>query len=154
VAARDELLRYLWDNVAVYALIRAVGVGSPASFQAWFVSGFALTYVAAFVNLRKLGLRTWGAAAGAFLFTSIADQSITPQLIYLWVPPAVLAFDRFLRVRKPTSRSRVYAVLGPPTSGQYLSRALALPPARLLKRADRIVVETLELYGLLGYASR
>ena len=89
-----------WGDAEIYALIRALGVGSLASFQAWFVAGFMLTYIAAFVSLRKLGLRTWGAATGAFLFTfclPMAEQLYHAQLVYrLWVPPAVLAFDRFL----------------------------------------------------------
>ena len=88
-----------WGDAWVYALVRALGVGPLRSFQAWFVVGFALTYVAAFLGLRKLGLRTWGAAAGAFLFTfslPMAGQFGHAQLVYrLWVPPAVLAFDRF-----------------------------------------------------------
>ena len=92
-----------WGDAEVYALARALGMGSLASFQAWFVAGFALTYGAAFVSLRKLGLRTWGAAAGAFLFTfplPMASQFGHAQLVYrLWVPPAVLAFDRFLTRR-------------------------------------------------------
>src|SRR5262249_37581333 len=56
-----------------------------------------------FVSLRMLGLHTWGAAAGAFLFTfalPMAAQFNHAQLVYrLWVPPAVLAFDRFLTRR-------------------------------------------------------
>ena len=79
------------------------GVGRLASFQAWFVAGFVLTYAAAFVSFRKLGLRAWGAAAGAFLFTfplPMAAQWGHAQLVYrLWVPPAVLALDRFLTRR-------------------------------------------------------
>jgi hypothetical protein len=92
-----------WGDAEVYALVRALGVGPLASFQVWFVAGFALTYVAAFVSLRNLGLRTWGAATGAFLFTfplPMAGQFNHPLLVYrLWVPPAVLALDRFLTRR-------------------------------------------------------
>jgi hypothetical protein len=92
-----------WGDAWVYALVRALGAGPFLSFQAWFVAGFALTYVAAFVSLRKLGLRAWGAAAGAFLFTfslPMAGQFGHAQLVYrLWVPPAVLSFDRFLTRR-------------------------------------------------------
>jgi hypothetical protein len=92
-----------WGDAEVYALARALGLGSLASFQAWFVAGFALTYVAAFVSFRGLGLRTWGAAAGGFLFTfslPMTAQFAHAQLVYrLWVPPAVLAFDRFLTRR-------------------------------------------------------
>jgi hypothetical protein len=89
-----------WGSAGIYALIRAFGVSPLASFQAWFVTGFALTYVTAFVSLRMLGLRTWGAVAGAFLFTfclPMAGQFNHAQLVYrLWVPPALLALDRFL----------------------------------------------------------
>ncbi|HME21300.1 MAG TPA: hypothetical protein VKI44_08090, partial [Acetobacteraceae bacterium] len=79
-----------WGDAEVYALFRALGVNVLASFQAWFVAGFALTYVAAFVSLRKLGLHSWGSAAGAFLFTfclPMAAQLGHAQLVYrLWVP--------------------------------------------------------------------
>src|SRR5271165_2538674 len=89
-----------WGDAEVYALFRALGVNVLASFQAWFVAGFALTYVAAFVSLRKLGLHSWGSAAGAFLFTfclPMAAQLGHAQLVYrLWVPPAVVALHRFL----------------------------------------------------------
>jgi hypothetical protein len=92
-----------WGSAEIYALIRALGLSSLASFQAWFVIGFALTYVAAFVSLRHLGLRTWGSATGSFLFTfclPMADQFYHAQLAYrLWVPLAVVAFDRFVARR-------------------------------------------------------
>ena len=94
-----------WGDGEVYALVRAAGIGPLASFQAWFVAGFLLTYAAAFVSFRKLGLRAWGAAAGAFLFTfplPMAAQFGHAQLVYrLWVPPAVLALDRFLTRQSP-----------------------------------------------------
>jgi hypothetical protein len=93
-----------WGDGEVYALFRAVGVGPLASFRAWFIAGFVLTYLAAFVSLRQLGLHTWGAAAGAFLFTfplPMAGQFGHAQLVYrLWVPPAIVAFDRFLTGRR------------------------------------------------------
>jgi hypothetical protein len=92
-----------WGDAGVYVLARALGIGSLASFQVWFVAGFALTYVAAFASLRKFGLLTWGAAAGAFLFTfclPIAAQFNHAQLVYrLWVPPAILTLDRLLTRR-------------------------------------------------------
>ncbi|HME21681.1 MAG TPA: hypothetical protein VKI44_10105 [Acetobacteraceae bacterium] len=92
-----------WGDAEVYALFRALGVNALASFQAWFVAGFALTYVATFVSLRKLGLKTWGSAVGVFLFTfclPMAAQFGHVQLVYrLWVPPAVVALHRFLTRR-------------------------------------------------------
>jgi hypothetical protein len=92
-----------WGDAEVYALARAFGADMLASFQAWFVTGFALTYVATFVSMRILGLRTWGAAGGAFLFTfalPMAAQFNHAQLVYrLWVAPAVVACDRFLTCR-------------------------------------------------------
>jgi len=88
-----------WGDGETYALVRALGVGPLESFQAWVVAGFALTYFSAFVSFRKLGLCTWGAAAGAFLFTfplPMTTQIGHAQLVYrLWVPPAVVAVDRF-----------------------------------------------------------
>jgi hypothetical protein len=92
-----------WGSGEIYALVRALGADSLASFQIWFVAGFVLTYMAAFASFRSLSLRTWGAAAGAFLFTfclPMADQFYHGQLVYrLWVPLAVVAFDHFLTRR-------------------------------------------------------
>lgn len=89
-----------WGDGIFYALIRAFRIGPVTSFQMWYVLGFALTYVTAFISFRMIGLRAWGAAAGAFLFTfplPITDQSHHAQLTYrLWVPPAIVAVDRFL----------------------------------------------------------
>lgn len=90
----------LWGDAEVYAVFRALGLGQLASFRAWFVAASVLTYVAAFISFRQFGLRAWGAAAGAFLFTfclPMAAQFNHVQLVYrLWIPPAVLALHRFL----------------------------------------------------------
>jgi len=92
-----------WGVAEIYALFRALGMDPIASFQGWFLAGFALTYIAAFVSFRKLGLRSWGAAAGAFLFAfplPMAAQFDHVQLVYrLWIPLALLALDRFLTRR-------------------------------------------------------
>jgi hypothetical protein len=92
-----------WGDAELYALVRSLGVDMLTSFQAWFVAGFVLTYVATFVCMRMLGVRTWGAAGGAFLFTfalPMAAQFNHAQLVYrLWVPPAVVAWDSFLTRR-------------------------------------------------------
>jgi hypothetical protein len=90
----------LWGDAEIYVLFRALGLGPLGSFQAWFVTGFLLTFIATLISLRGLGLKAWGAAAGAFLFTfplPMTNQIGHPQLIYrLWIPAALLAFDRCL----------------------------------------------------------
>jgi hypothetical protein len=92
-----------WGNAEVYAVARALGAGELRAFQIWFVVGFVLTYILALVSFRKFGLAPWGAAAAAFLFAfplPMTAQFGHPQLVYrLWVPPAILAFDRFLTRR-------------------------------------------------------
>ncbi|HUB14725.1 MAG TPA: hypothetical protein VMB34_22435, partial [Acetobacteraceae bacterium] len=92
-----------WGDGEVYALARALGLDMLAAFRVWFLAGFALTYIATFVSFRKLGLATWGAATGAFLFTfplPMAAQFDHVQLVYrLWIGPAVVALDYFLRRR-------------------------------------------------------
>lgn len=88
-----------WGNGIVYALARVLGLGEEAAFNAWFVAGFALTYLAAYAVLRQLGLTRWGASAGAFLFAfplPMAAQFNHAQLVYrLWIPPALLTFRNF-----------------------------------------------------------
>lgn len=89
-----------WGDGIFYAIIRAFRINPIASFEVWYVLGFALTYVTTFISLRMIGLRAWGAAAGAFLFTfplPITDQSHHAQLVYrLWVAPALVALDKLL----------------------------------------------------------
>ena len=89
-----------WGNGQPYALARALGADELASFQIWFITGIVLTYLAAFISFRKLGMGPWGAAAGAFLFTfalPMMAQTGHSQLFYrLWIPPAVVALDRLL----------------------------------------------------------
>lgn len=88
-----------WGNGIVYALARILGLGEEAAFNAWFVAGFALTYMAAYAVLRRLGLTRWGASTGAFLFAfplPMAAQFNHAQLVYrLWIPPALLTFRNF-----------------------------------------------------------
>jgi hypothetical protein len=90
----------LWGDAEIYVLFRALRLGSLGSFQAWSVTGFLLTYIATLISLRSLGLKPWGAAAGAFLFTfplPMTNQIVHAQFIYrLWIPAALTAFDRCL----------------------------------------------------------
>jgi hypothetical protein len=89
-----------WGDWEVYVLARSLGLGELASFQIWTVAGFVLTFVAAFLSFRKLGMHPCGAAAGAFLFTfalPVTAQTGHVQLLYrLWIPPSVVALDHFL----------------------------------------------------------
>lgn len=89
-----------WGDGIFYVLLRALRLDPLRSFQLWYVLGFALTYLTTFISFRVLGLRAWGAAAGAFLFTfplPMTDQAHHSQLVYrLWIPPAIAALDRFL----------------------------------------------------------
>lgn len=93
----------LWGDGEVFALARVLGAGGLTAFRVWFVAGFALTFVFAFLSFRALGLRSWGAAVAAFLFTfplPMTAQFSHAQLIYrLWVPPAVVALDRLMTER-------------------------------------------------------
>ena len=98
----------LWGSAPVYALLRAAGLSAFASFQAWFVIGFVLTYIAAFVSLRKFELGAWGAAMGAFLFTfclPMTDQFSHAQLVYrLWDTSCNRRVRPFCYASKPASR--------------------------------------------------
>jgi len=89
-----------WGDWEAYALARGLGASEPTSFQIWVIAGFAITYVATFLSFRKLEMRPWGAAAGAFLFAfalPMTAQVYHSQLTYrLWIAPAVVALDRLL----------------------------------------------------------
>ncbi len=91
----------LWGEAAPYVIARAAGAGEFTAYQIWFDAAFVLSYASAYWCLRKFGLTPVGAAVGAFLFTfalPVTYQHGHQQLLYrLWIPPAVLAFDRFIK---------------------------------------------------------
>lgn len=90
-----------WGDGVAYVVARALGADYYRAYQYWFAAGFIFTFVSANWCLRKFGMSSIGAAAGAYLFSFPLTLEVAhSQLIYrLWVPPAVLAFDWFFTRR-------------------------------------------------------
>jgi len=88
IAFSDSML----GSAPFYALFRRLGLDSASSFQAWYVFGYVLNYVAAAYALSRLKLSPIAVATGAFFFTfglPIIAQENHPQLLYrLSVPLA------------------------------------------------------------------
>ncbi len=79
----------------IYCIFRAIGLDTYMAFKAWFFTGYALTYAAAYFVFTRLATPPWIAALGAALFAfglpSIA-QFTHAQLVYrCGVPLAMLA---------------------------------------------------------------
>jgi hypothetical protein len=56
-------------SAPVYALFRITGLSREGAFDAWYLTGLALNFAAAWVCLRRTGFGESGAATGAFAYT-------------------------------------------------------------------------------------
>ncbi|MGH6981486.1 MAG: hypothetical protein ACREFC_09795, partial [Stellaceae bacterium] len=165
-----------WGDGLPYVLARAAGAGKYAAFQIWFCTGFVLTYVSAYWCLRRFGLSPFGAAAGAFLFSfplPATAQYGHAQLLYrLFVPPAMLAFDRAVTRRDRTAGAACFlftalqyamtiyigyflvllfgAYLIAMAWSRRLSRPLAPPPARRPVAAAAMLIAGLAVFALVA----
>jgi len=91
IAFSDNLL----GSAVFYALFRRIGLDRETAFQAWYILGFFLNYVAAFYVLKKLGFKSLAGAAGAFFFSfglPIWGQQGHAQLIYRCAVPLACYF--------------------------------------------------------------
>jgi hypothetical protein len=79
-----------------YIAMRLVGLGRELAFDGWFLIGICLSYLTAYIAMRRLNLSSLGAAAGAFVFTfalPVLAKEGHAQLIYRFAIP--LAFAAF-----------------------------------------------------------
>ncbi|MCB1475678.1 MAG: hypothetical protein H6883_07600 [Rhodobiaceae bacterium] len=88
-------------SVPFYALPRWFGLTPEGAFKVWFVAGYSLTFLAAFIALRLMGLLSFLAGLGAFAFAfslpSLA-QIMHAQLGWaIGVPFAFLFMSRYAR---------------------------------------------------------
>jgi hypothetical protein len=92
-----------WGTAPIYSLFRLFRLDPEQAFAAWFAVGFALNYVSVYIVFRLFGLRSLGAAAGAFLFSfglPVLAQDGHAQLLYRFcVPWAVWALYRYMETR-------------------------------------------------------
>lgn len=84
-----------FGTVGFYSLARIVGFDRENAYLAWLALGIVLNYGAMFYALRRLGLGSWGAACGAFLFAAglpTVFKLAHAQLTYRFAVPLVLVF--------------------------------------------------------------
>lgn len=77
-------------------------LGQPdTAFQVWFLLGYALNFLSAYVAFKKLGMSTFGASVGSGIFAFAFPTSvhaIHAQLHHRWaIPMAILAISKFLK---------------------------------------------------------
>jgi hypothetical protein len=87
-----------------YALFRWVGLDRETAFQAWYVLGFGLNYLAVIYVLSKLDFHPLAASAGAIFFAfglPILAQETHVQLLYRFgVPLACFSLTQFFQEAK------------------------------------------------------
>ena len=91
IAFSDNLL----GSAVFYAFFRRIGLDRETAFQAWYIFGFFLNYVAAFYVLKKLGFKSLAVGAGAFFFSfglPLWGQQGHAQLIYRFAVPLACYF--------------------------------------------------------------
>ena len=91
IAFSDNLL----GSAVFYAFFRRIGLDRETAFQAWYILGFFLNFVAAFYVLKKLGFKTLAVAVGAFFFSfglPVWGQQGHAQLIYRCAVPLACYF--------------------------------------------------------------
>jgi len=79
-----------------YILLRLAGLAREAAFDGWFIIGNCLNYIATYIAIRRIGIASFGAAAGAFVFAfglPVLAQEGHAQLVYRFaIPLAYAAF--------------------------------------------------------------
>jgi hypothetical protein len=91
-----------------YILLRLAGLARETAFDGWFLIGNCLNYIAAYIAIRRIGIASFGAAAGAFVFAfglPVLPKDGYAQLIYRFAIP--LAYAAFLEM---FSTKRLYVL--------------------------------------------
>ncbi|MCW1776912.1 hypothetical protein NB693_21265 [Pantoea ananatis] len=88
-----------WGSAWIYSLFRAVGADQYRAFDLWYLTAYALNYLAAHLFLRRMHFSPVASALGAFVFASRLPYS---QLMYrCMLPVALLAWQRFREEGRP-----------------------------------------------------
>lgn len=100
-------------SLAFYALFRLLGASNLNSFVGWFLLGYAMTFVAAYYALARMGFTRVGCVAGAFVFAfnlpSLA-QFTHAQLAYRGAAPLALLYF-WLALERGSPRFAIAAVI-------------------------------------------
>ncbi len=95
-----------FGTVAVYALLRLVGLSPEHAYIGWFTFAYVANFLCAYLVCRRFGLTAGGGALGAFVFAfamPVLVQAGHAQLGYRFaVPLAILALQRLLHEGRPT----------------------------------------------------
>ncbi|MGE0231457.1 MAG: hypothetical protein AB7O39_00345 [Flavobacteriaceae bacterium] len=92
-------------SLPFYALPRWIGLSPESAFKVWFVAGYSLTFIAAHIAMRLMGLRPWPASLGAFAF--VFSLPALAQILHAqlgWAAGVPFAFLFMLRYAGPQGR--------------------------------------------------
>ncbi|XQA68923.1 hypothetical protein ACM9XB_15490 [Xanthomonas sacchari] len=94
-----------WGSAWIYSLFRAVGADQYRAFDLWYLTAYALNYLAAHLFLRRMHFSPVASALGAFVFAfamPVAAKYSHAQLMYrCMLPVALLAWQRFREEGRP-----------------------------------------------------
>ncbi|WP_371183083.1 hypothetical protein [Xanthomonas sacchari] len=94
-----------WGSAWIYSLFRAVGADQYRAFDLWYLTAYALNYLAAHLFLRRMRFSPVASALGAFVFAfamPVAAKYTHAQLMYrCMLPVALLAWQKFREGGRP-----------------------------------------------------
>ncbi len=85
----------LLGSAPFYSFIRLLGFSRETSFQGWYIIGYVLNFLAAFLVLQKFNIMPLAIATGTFFFTfglPMLGQEIHAQLVYRFCIPFAAYF--------------------------------------------------------------
>ena len=87
---------------ALFYFVPRFLLGQPdTAFQLWFLIGYLLNFLSAYIAFKKLGMSTFGASVGSGIFAFAFPTSVHAlhaQLHHRWaLPMAILAISKFLK---------------------------------------------------------
>lgn len=93
-----------FGSAASYIFLRLLGLGREVAFDGWLLIGNCLNFIAAYVVMRRMGLKGFASAAGAFVFAfslAVLPKEGHAQLTYRFaIPFAFLALWELLTTKR------------------------------------------------------
>jgi hypothetical protein len=92
-----------FGSALFYIMPRLLDLPTDTAFQLWFLFGYILNFISAYIALRKMGIGSIGASVGGVIFAfalPTSGHSGHAQLHHRWALPfAVMAITQFMETR-------------------------------------------------------
>ncbi len=153
-----------FGSILPYALLRFFGFERELALALWLMLGGVLNYAVAYIAFRQLGLRSAGAAAGAFVFAFslpvLAQQAHAQFAFRMFVPLVFASFYAWLKYGRSSSlawaaiwlMAQFYCAIYTGVFAVYLLLAMAVGWLLLGKGGDvrRTIVRSMSRASLPG----